>query len=106
MKLLFSLYLFILSSAAIASQIVIYYPSEAHLKNAVEVKNIFVQAYKLPSGLIHLKYQKACVSNDRRFLELCIKDNYELEKIDNKNQEEIKKSLLIFSKTTEVSYDY
>ena len=106
MKLLYSLFLLIFSSVAIASQVVIYYPSHGHLKHAQEVKKIFADSYKLPVSLIHLRHQTNCHSADQRFLELCIKENYELEKIENKNQEEIKKSLLIFSKTTEVTYDY
>jgi len=106
MKLLYSLFIFAFNSTALASQVVIYYPNASYLEEAQKVKAIFVDSYKLPGSLIHLKRQLSCSSTDQRFLELCIKKNFELEKIDNKNQEEIRKSLLIFSKTTEVSYDY
>ena len=106
MKLFFKLSFILFSKSLFASQIIIYYPSVNYKEHASEIRNIFVKTYKVPINLMKIVEKKKCESNDKRFLELCILENYELIKVDNKNQEEIKESLLIFSKTTEVSYDY
>ena len=105
MKLLYS-YILLFCFNTWASQIYIYYPSMKEFKAANELSLIFVNDYNIPQGLITLKKRYNCISSDKRFLEVCIKKNLEMKILGNKNQEEIVKSLLIFSKTNEVSYDY
>jgi len=106
MKSLFKIYFILFSKCTIASQVIIYYPSIHYKEQAIDVRNVFLNNYRIPMNLMQLVQTKECTSRDKRFLELCILENYELIRIENIRQEEIKESLLIFSKTTEVSYDY
>jgi hypothetical protein len=91
---------------AFASQIIIYYPSDHYKEQANQVREIFINRYNIPKSLMKLEQRKVCKTRDERFLELCILENYRLVKIENKTTEEIKESLLTFSKTAEVSYEY
>jgi len=106
MKLLFSLYLGISCTYVYSSQIIIYFSKNEHQKTANEIKTIFNHSYQIPLQLIHLKLKKNCESSDKRFLELCIDQELVLTQIKNEKKEEIKKSLLIFSKPAEVINAY
>lgn len=106
MKLIFKIILITLTLKVNAAQIIIYYPTVNHQFAAKNVKEIFERSYLIPKQLIHLKKNVHCEMKDKRFLEVCIKENFQLVEIENKKQEEIKRSLLIFSKKTEVSYVY
>lgn len=102
MKLLSKLICLLFFNDAFAAQIIIYYPTSEHKDAAITLKSIFEKDYQIPQKLVSIKNSSKCISKEKRFLEVCIENNWRLRKIDNKRTEEIVRSLLIFSKNQEV----
>jgi hypothetical protein len=97
MKLFFSTFVLVLGLNVQAKSIRIFY--HHNTDEAVYVKNLFLQKYKIPEKLVTLEYQEnACEILDKnQVLDICIDDLGEM-KVLTYNKEIIRKSFAIFRK--------
>lgn len=96
-KVLILLITLTMCQQALATKIIITATPNSFLL-AKQVKAIFIERYSIPKRLIILKERMICVSQENRYLELCINRKGELEELSKSNIKKIKKSLAIFAK--------